>query len=393
MTETTETIVITDPDSDRYHTFSYISWWQQETVRDATVLVVGAGALGNEVLKNLALMGIGNLLIADFDTIEDSNLSRSVLFRESDNGKRKVDAAAAAVKELNPDVNVKAWHGDINFELGMGVFRHVDVIVGCLDNREARLSIDRFSQAVNRPWVDGAIQELMGIVRVFWPGRGANYESTLTDYDYQMISLRYSCPLLARENVLQGKVPTTPTSASIVASFQTQEALKIIHDMDVEPGVGLLINGLTNDIYKTEYPIIEDRMHPVLDPIIELTDINSAYSTLADLLTAVRAELGDEAILEFSHELVISMVDPTTDEEEFVFKHMARLSEDQLNSPTTGVQREMKLTHRITGEEDFLDRTLIDVDFAPLSIIRGRNGDNLAYFEITGDKNIFLVFE
>jgi len=355
--------------------------------------VVGAGALGNEVLKNLALMGIGNLLIADFDTIEDSNLSRSVLFRESDNGKRKVDAAAAAVKELNPDVNVKAWHGDINFELGMGVFRHVDVIVGCLDNREARLSIDRFSQAVNRPWVDGAIQELMGIVRVFWPGRGANYESTLTDYDYQMISLRYSCPLLARENVLQGKVPTTPTSASIVASFQTQEALKIIHDMDVEPGVGLLINGLTNDIYKTEYPIIEDRMHPVLDPIIELTDINSAYSTLADLLTAVRAELGDEAILEFSHELVISMVDPTTDEEEFVFKHMARLSEDQLNSPTTGVQREMKLTHRITGEEDFLDRTLIDVDFAPLSIIRGRNGDNLAYFEITGDKNIFLVFE
>ncbi len=238
MTETTETIVITDPDSDRYHTFSYISWWQQETVRNATVLVVGAGALGNEVLKNLALMGIGNLLIADFDTIEDSNLSRSVLFRESDNGKRKVDAAAAAVKELNPDVNVKAWHGDINYELGMGVFRHVDVIVGCLDNREARLSIDRFSQAVNRPWVDGAIQELMGIVRVFWPGRGANYESTLTDYDYQMISLRYSCPLLARENLLQGKVPTTPTSASIVAAFQTQEALKIIHNMDVEAGVG-----------------------------------------------------------------------------------------------------------------------------------------------------------
>ena len=80
MTE--EIIVITDPDSDRYHTFSYISWWKQEIVRNATILVVGAGALGNEVLKNLALMGIGNLIIADFDTIEDSNLSRSVLFRE-----------------------------------------------------------------------------------------------------------------------------------------------------------------------------------------------------------------------------------------------------------------------------------------------------------------------
>lgn len=233
-----ETIVITDPDSDRYHTFGYISWWQQEVVRNATILVVGAGALGNEVLKNLALMGIGNILIADFDTIEDSNLSRSVLFRETDRGERKADIAAQRVKELNPDVNVKSWHGNINFEMGMGVFRHVDAVIGCLDNREARLSINRFSWAVNRPWVDGAIQELMGIVRVFWPGQGACYECTLTDLDYQIINLRYSCPLLARENILQGKVPTTPTSASIVSAFQTQEALKLIHGMEVEAGIG-----------------------------------------------------------------------------------------------------------------------------------------------------------
>ena len=87
------------------------------------------------------------------------------------------------------------------------------VIVGCLDNREARLSINRFAYAVNKPWVDGAIQELMGIVRVFWPWQGACYECTLTDQDYQIINLRYSCPLLARQDMLQGKVPTTPTSA------------------------------------------------------------------------------------------------------------------------------------------------------------------------------------
>ncbi|NLF64525.1 MAG: ThiF family adenylyltransferase, partial [Chloroflexi bacterium] len=250
-----ELLVITDPDTDRYHTFGYISWWQQEVVRNATVLVVGAGALGNEVLKNLALMGIGNLLIADFDTIEDSNLSRSVLFRAEDRGRRKVDAAAEGVKALNPDVKVKALHGDINYELGLGVYRHVDAIVGCLDNREARLSINRASWAVGRPWVDGAIQELMGIVRVFWPGRGACYECTLSDADYQAINLRYSCPLLARQNLLQGKVPTTPTSASIVAAFQTQEALKLIHGLEVDPGKALLINGLTNDIYNTEYPV------------------------------------------------------------------------------------------------------------------------------------------
>ena len=136
-----ETIIITDPDTDRYHTFGFISWWQQEVVRNATVMVVGAGALGNEVLKNLALMGIGNLLIVDFDTIEDANLSRSVLFREGDRGRPKAEVAAEAVKRLNPDVNVKAWYGDINYEMGLGVFRHIDVVIGCLDNREARLSL------------------------------------------------------------------------------------------------------------------------------------------------------------------------------------------------------------------------------------------------------------
>lgn len=391
MTE--EIIRITDPESDRYHTFGYISWWQQETVRNATVMVVGAGALGNEVLKNLALMGIGNLLICDFDTIEDSNLSRSVLFRTTDRGRRKVDAAAERVKELNADVKVKTWHGDINNEMGMGVFRHVDAIIGCLDNREARLSIDRYSQFVNRPWVDGAIQELMGIVRVFWPGRGANYESTLTEHDYQMISLRYSCPLLARQNILQGKVPTTPTSASIVAAFQTQEALKLIHNMEVEPGKAMLINGLTNDVYKTEYPIVKDRLHPPLEPIVELNNTTTSNTTVAELLALAQEKLGDKAVLEFSHELVISITDPSTGETEPIFKRMGRLTEDVLNSTTADTQKEMKLSHRITGTEDFLDRTLAEIDIVPLDIIRARNGKQDIYFEITGDKADFFTFE
>ncbi|MCO5199375.1 MAG: ThiF family adenylyltransferase [Anaerolineae bacterium] len=390
MTE--ELLVITDPDTDRYHTFSYISWWKQDVVRNATALVIGAGALGNEVLKNLALMGIGRIIIADFDTIEDSNLSRSVLFREKDRGRRKVDVAAEAVKALNPDVEVMTWHGDINFELGLGVFRHVDVIIGCLDNREARLSIDRFSQSVNRPWVDGAIQELMGIVRVFWPGRGANYESTLTDHDFQMIGLRYSCPLLARENVLQGKVPTTPTSGSIVAAFQTQEALKIIHGMEVEPGVGMMINGLTNDIYKTEYPVVADRLHAPLEPIVPLANNCSDTTTLADLLTIARGMIGPEAALEFSGEIVISMTDPESGDEQFYFKRMARLTEREYLSPTSGLRRDMHLTHRVTGEEDFLNRTLAEFDQPPLAIIRARNGKERIYLELTGDKDRFFQF-
>jgi molybdopterin/thiamine biosynthesis adenylyltransferase len=388
-----ETIVITDPDTDRYHTFGYISWWQQETVRNATALVVGAGALGNEVLKNLALMGLGNLLIADFDTIEDSNLSRSVLFRERDRGRRKVDVAAERVKELNPDVKVQTWHGDINHAMGLGVFRQVDVIIGCLDNREARLSIDRFAQQVGRPWVDGAIQELMGIARIFWPARGgASYECTLTDHDYQMIGLRYSCPLLARENILRGKVPTTPTSASIVAAFQTQEALKLIHDMEVEPGKALLINGLTNDVYKTEYPIVEERLIEPLDPIIQLPEATRGTTTLADLLRLARRELGETAVLEFANEIVISMTDPDSGERQEVFKRMASLTESILNT-ASGTMRDMEMTYRIRGDEPYLDRTLAAMDQPPLSIIRACNDDYTAvYFEITGDKDTFFSF-
>ena len=389
----TETIVITDPDSDRYHTFGYISWWQQEVVRNATVLVVGAGALGNEVLKNLALMGIGNLLIADFDTIEDSNLSRSVLFRASDRGRRKVDAAAERVKELNPDVNVQTWHGNINFEMGLGVFRHVDAIIGCLDNREARLSINRFSYAVNKPWVDGAIQELMGIVRVFWPGQGACYECTLSDLDYQIINLRYSCPLLARQNILQGKVPTTPTSASIVAAFQTQEALKLIHNMEVQAGKAMMINGLTNDVYTTEYPVKEYCMsHTTLDPIVELPQATTATTTLSDLLNIARAELSEEAVLEFDSEMVVKMVCPDCGEETAVFQRMARLYDTEFACPNCGGRRDMELTHRINGDEPYLHRTLAEVDVPPLGIIRAKNGSQRVFYEITGDKETFFQF-
>ena len=75
--------------TDRLGTFEFISWWEREKVQNARVLVVGAGALGNDVIKNLALMGVGYIYIVDFDTIEAANLSRSVLFRESDNSRSK----------------------------------------------------------------------------------------------------------------------------------------------------------------------------------------------------------------------------------------------------------------------------------------------------------------
>src|SRR5450432_4196431 len=87
---------------DRFHRFRLIGWWDQAKLASARVLVVGAGALGNEIVKNLALLGVGHVLVADLDKVENSNLSRSVLFREKDNGRYKSVVAAEAGRGIYP---------------------------------------------------------------------------------------------------------------------------------------------------------------------------------------------------------------------------------------------------------------------------------------------------
>src|SRR6267142_3776692 len=91
---------------DRFSRFRLIGWWDQEKIRAAHVLVIGAGALGNEILKNMALLGFANIVIVDLDTIEASNLSRSILYRASDIGRRKADVAADAVRNIFPEAQV-----------------------------------------------------------------------------------------------------------------------------------------------------------------------------------------------------------------------------------------------------------------------------------------------
>ena len=91
---------------DRYSRLEAIQWWDQERIKKTHILVVGAGALGNEVLKNMALLGIGNIVVIDMDIIEKSNLSRSVLFRESDENLSKAECAAQMMKVINSECNV-----------------------------------------------------------------------------------------------------------------------------------------------------------------------------------------------------------------------------------------------------------------------------------------------
>ncbi len=377
---------------DRLGTFEFISWWEREKVRDAKVMVVGAGALGNEVIKNLALMGIGSLYIVDFDNVEAANLSRSILFREKDSGREKAQLAAARAVEINPDVRVQYLHGDVTTDIGLGVFRRMDVIVGCLDNREARLAVNRFAYWMNKPWVDGAIQELLGLVRVFVPGDGACFECTLTEQARRDLSLRYSCPLLARQNVLLGKVPTTPTIASIIGAMQSQEALKLIHKMPVEAGQVLHFNGYTNFMHSTAYlPDPNCESHWIYGDVIELP-LRAEVNTLRDLLNVARADLGSDAILELDQEFVLSLNCMNCNTVEHILKPMSQVSFEAGHCPTCGLMREVDLTHSIRGDEDFLDRTLLSAGVPPLHVVRATNGVEFRFYELTGDLRSALHF-
>ena len=142
------------------------SWWDQERLKNATIMVVGAGAIGNRLIKNLALLGIGKILVFDMDAIENTNLTRSVLYRRKDVGRYKAEVAAERAMEMNPDVKAKAFISNIIDDVGLGVFRRMDVVLGGLDNREARLSINQSCYKVNKPWIDGAIEALNGFACV-----------------------------------------------------------------------------------------------------------------------------------------------------------------------------------------------------------------------------------
>ena len=385
-------IVIPNLKKDRLGTFEFISWWEREKVENAKVMVVGAGALGNEVIKNLVLMGIGNIYIVDFDEIELANLSRSILFRESDTGRKKAEVAAARAKEINPNVHVQYLHGDVTTDIGLGIFRRMDVIIGCLDNREARLAVNRFAYWINKPWVDGAIQEFLGLVRVFIPGEGACFECSLTEQALRDLSIRYSCPLLARENVLLGKVPTTPTIASIIAAMQSQEALKLIHGKPVKSGSVIHFNGMTNDVHTTAYTPVEDcESHWTYGEIKELP-LRSDNATLKDILQIAHGDLGPDAVLELDQELVLALSCPQCGTKEEILQPISAVGFNRAHCSTCGVLRETEMTHILTGEEGFLSRTLASIGVPPLHILRAYNSSEYRFYELTGDLSDSLHF-
>jgi adenylyltransferase/sulfurtransferase len=293
-------------DRDRYSRLRLISWWRQERLHAARVLVVGAGALGNEVVKNLALLGLGTTYLIDMDEVEPSNLSRSVLFRAEDGGKPKAEVAAARARELNPEITIVPMRGNVITDLGLGLFAEVDLVIGCLDNREARLWVNRQCWKVGTPWIDAGIQEIQGVVKVFVPPDSACYECAMTRRDYELLNLHYGCPLLKRDEILAGKVPTAPTIASMMAALEVQEALKLLHGLPVAAGSALVYNGVSNQFYTTRLPFREDCLsHETYPEPVALAIGHQAR--VSDLFEEAGKHLAGPLQLVLDRELVVAL--------------------------------------------------------------------------------------
>lgn len=370
----------------RFARFQSVEWWDQSRLRNAKVLVVGAGALGNEVLKNLALLGIGSLVVVDRDHVERSNLCRSVLFRESDEGQPKAECAARALRQIYPEIQSMPIVGNVLADVGFGLFRWADIVVGALDNREARVFVNAACARLGRPWLDGGIEMLQGIVRGFAPPHTACYECTMSETDWQLLNQQRSCLRLARRAAQHGGTPTSPTTASVVGAMQAQEVVKILHGMDALLGKGFVFEGLAHNSYTVEYAIKPDcGWHTAAAPVVALADVG-LDTPLASVWNRATSELGAVDALDLGRELVERLVCPGCGSARDVWQSADRISAEQAQCGVCGAACAPVLRHAFGCRHELNGRTARSIGLPSREIVWARRGAQCIGFELAGDK-------
>jgi adenylyltransferase/sulfurtransferase len=373
-------------EQDRYSRLRLIPWWDQQKIRPARVLVIGAGALGNELLKNLALLGFLNIVIVDLDSIEVTNLSRAILFRPSDIGHSKAATAARAYRELLPEARVQPIQANIMRDCGLGLFAWADIILGGLDNREARLWTNRSAWKTNRPWIDGAIEGINGVARVFLPGQPPCYECTLGKTDWEILDRRMSCNLLLHEPHPEGRVPTTPTISSIIAGIQVQEAVKLLHGMPVLAGKGYVFEGLQHTSYVVDYTENPDCLsHYTLEKVIHLQEQSSAL-TLGQLRQRAVSDLeSEDVVLEFSRDVIDRLVCPKCGAEQEYFVPVGAIPYSEGHCPHCGAMRVVHTLSGFRGQSELADRTLDQLGLPLFDLVIARSPTAEIAYCIAGD--------
>ena len=387
--------------------FTLLSWFKKDKVKNARVLVAGAGALGNEVVKNLALFGVGHIYVCDFDQIEISNLTRSVLFREEDayNHAYKAEIVAKRAKEINPQIEVTPIVGNLFSEVGFGLYKAVDVIIGCLDSRIARYQLNRLSLRAGKTWIDGSIENLTGVVKVYTPGVSC-YECGLSREEFNNIMLRTGCADVVRTQTSAGRVATTPISASIIGAMQVQEAMKVIHTEEGQPvpfktlsGKMWRFEGMTNAVNVYKYSSWKNNCpaHERWDNVVRDENL-SANMTIAQILGELKKLLDVDALeINMRNNKFVEKIISDKPEKEFDI----RIPESQLDNYICSNEELRKLSYRTLFHKCFIENideyfpymemSLKEIGIPLFDILQVSTNKGQFFVELSADVNYYKL--
>ncbi|EWC63607.1 Sulfur carrier protein adenylyltransferase ThiF [Actinokineospora spheciospongiae] len=242
----------------------------QKRLKNAKVLVVGAGGLGSPALLYLAAAGVGTLGVVDFDVVDESNLQRQVIHGQSDVGKPKAESARESIAEINPLVTVVLHQEHLNSSNALDVFRDYDLILDGTDNFATRYLVNDAAVLLGKPYVWGSIFRFEGQVSVFWEdapnGQGLNYRD------------------LYPEPPPPGMVPSCAEGGVLgvlcasIGSIMVTEAIKLL------TGIGETLLGrlMVYDALEMSYRTIKIRKDPETKPIEGLIDYDAFCGVVSD---------------------------------------------------------------------------------------------------------------
>lgn len=209
----------------------------QIKLKQAKVLIVGAGGLGSPVALYLAAAGIGTLGLVDHDQVHISNLNRQLLHQSSDVGKDKLDSAIHSLRELNPNIKLIKHPLYLQKDNIHDIFKDYDVIVDAVDTIETRLLISDVCYLLKKPLVEGAVVGLSGTLTTLHPNHGPCFRCMYPNL--QVHDHFNSCSELG----ILGAV------AGIIGSLQALEVIKVISGLG-EPLYGqlLIFEGLESSL-------------------------------------------------------------------------------------------------------------------------------------------------
>ena len=223
-------IIEEDTDLDPASRQKLVRGWNQEKVKNSKIMIVGAGALGNEIVKNLIQMGLGTIYIVDFDYIVHANLNRCIFFLPEDADKKmyKTDAIAKNALKHSPYPYQKIIPINSHLEeLKDEDWKNVDIAVSALDSLEARLTLNSICYSKGIPLIDGGMDGFMGYVQVVIPPYTSCLNCAVTDKDLAIAMERLTCA--GRPLEITGiKIAALPTTNSVIAGIMSQEIIKLI---------------------------------------------------------------------------------------------------------------------------------------------------------------------